>query len=134
MQANRSLGNIFFMPKDYLVFLRNFISFKTASFYIGKSVAIFHPTESRIFFESSILHCVKSVRIRSYSGPHFPVFGLNTERKCGILVRMRENADQNNSEYGLFSRSEELNFQKIYTYIHLQKRMQNPVKHPRWSV
>ena len=25
-------------------------------------------------------HCVKSVRIRSYSGPHFPVFGLNTEK------------------------------------------------------
>ena len=24
--------------------------------------------------------CVKSVRIRSYSGPHFPAFGLNTER------------------------------------------------------
>ena len=24
-------------------------------------------------------HCVKSVRIRSYSGPHFPAFGLNTE-------------------------------------------------------
>ena len=26
------------------------------------------------------MHCVKSVRIRSYSGPHFPAFGLNTER------------------------------------------------------
>ena len=25
-------------------------------------------------------HCVKSVRIRRYSGPHFPTFGLNTER------------------------------------------------------
>ena len=25
-------------------------------------------------------YCVKSVRIRSYSGPHFPTFGLNTER------------------------------------------------------
>ena len=112
MQANRSLGNIFFMPEDYLVFLRNFISFKTASFYIGKSVAIFHPTES-----------LKKICMWSYSGPHFPVFGLNTERKCGILVRMRENADQNNSEYGHFSPSEELNFQKIYTYIHLQKRM-----------
>ena len=24
--------------------------------------------------------CVKSVRIRSYSGPHFPAFELNTER------------------------------------------------------
>ena len=26
------------------------------------------------------LHCVKSDRIRCYSGPHFPAFGLNTER------------------------------------------------------
>ena len=25
-------------------------------------------------------HCVKSVRIRSYSGQHFPALGLNTER------------------------------------------------------
>ena len=25
-------------------------------------------------------HCVKSVRIRSYSGPYFPAFELNTER------------------------------------------------------
>ena len=25
-------------------------------------------------------HCVKSVRIRSYSGPYFPAFRLNTER------------------------------------------------------
>ena len=25
-------------------------------------------------------HYVKSVRIRSYTGPHFPAFGLNTER------------------------------------------------------
>ena len=46
-------------------------------------------------------HCMKSVRIRSYFGPHFPVFGLNR----GISpysVRMKENADQNNSEYGHF--------------------------------
>ena len=42
-------------------------------------------------------HCVKSVRIQIYYGPHFPAFGLNTES---------ENADQNNSEYGHFSRSE----------------------------
>ena len=24
-------------------------------------------------------HCVKSIRVRSYSGPYFPAFGLNTE-------------------------------------------------------
>ena len=26
-----------------------------------------------------IIHCVKNVRIRSYSGPYFPAFELNTE-------------------------------------------------------
>ena len=31
-------------------------------------------------------HCVKNVRIRSYSGSHFPAFGLP------YSVRMRENA------------------------------------------
>ena len=30
-------------------------------------------------------HCVISVRIRSYSGPHFPGFGLNTERNSVSL-------------------------------------------------
>ena len=45
------------------------------------------------------LHCVKSVRIRSYSGPYFLAFGLNAEI---YSVRMRGNADQNNSEYVLF--------------------------------
>ena len=48
-------------------------------------------------------HCVKCVRIRSYSGPHFPAFGLNISP---YSVRMRENADQNNSAYGHFSRTE----------------------------
>ena len=38
-----------------------------------------------------ILHCVKSVGIWSFSGPHFPALGLNT--------------DQKNPNYGHFSRS-----------------------------
>ena len=45
-------------------------------------------------YESSYLkfnHCVKSVRIQRFSGPY--------------SVRMRENKDQKNSEYGHFSRS-----------------------------
>ena len=33
-----------------------------------------------IFQILRVMHCTKSVRIRSYSGPHFPAFGLNTER------------------------------------------------------
>ena len=32
-----------------------------------------------VLLETTI-HCVKSVRIWSYSGPHFPAFGLNKER------------------------------------------------------
>ena len=44
------------------------------------------------------LHCVKSVRIRCYSGPLLRSISLYT-------VRMRENADQSNSEYGHFLRS-----------------------------
>ena len=39
--------------------------------------ALIHLTEKI----SNQLHCVKSVRIRSFSGPYFPAFGLNTERK-----------------------------------------------------
>ena len=33
-------------------------------------------------------HCVKRVGIRSFSGPYFPVFGLNTER-CGVYFRIQ---------------------------------------------
>ena len=50
-----------------------------------------------------IIHCVKSVRIRSYSGPHFPAFGLSTERysvslrvqsECGKMgTRISPNTD-----------------------------------------
>ena len=36
-----------------------------------------HSTRS-FDFRGLLRHCVKSVRIRSYSGLHFPTFGLNT--------------------------------------------------------
>ena len=45
----------------------------------------------------AVPHCVKGVRIWSYSGPHFPAFGQSISP---YSVRMRENTDQNNSEYG----------------------------------
>ena len=52
-------------------------------------------------------NCVKSVCIRSFTGPYFPTLGLNTE-KYGVppySVRIRENTDQKNSKYGHFSRT-----------------------------
>ena len=67
---------------------------------------------NRDFFQltlfNSVTHYVNSILIRSYSGPHLPAFWLNTERDAISLssVRMQENADQNNSEYGYFLRSD----------------------------
>ena len=43
---------------------------------------------------------MKRVHIRSFSGPYFPAFGLNTEKK--------------NSEYGHFSRSVDFQLQEYY--------------------
>ena len=53
--------------------------------------------------EINHIHCVKCVRIPSYSGPYFPAFGLNTERyglplriqcECGkIWTRITPNMD-----------------------------------------
>ena len=51
----------------------------------------FDPSTSHTEFPHDKCHCVKSVHIRSYSIP--------------CPVRMRENSDQNNSEYGHFLRS-----------------------------
>ena len=40
----------------------------------------FPHKESNYNLRNSTTHCVKNVRIRSYSGPHFSAFGLTTER------------------------------------------------------
>ena len=42
--------------------------------------------EAEIYLGLWLTHCVKSVRIRSFSGPYFPTFGLNTE-KYGVSIR-----------------------------------------------
>ena len=57
---------------------------------------------------ATVHHCVKSVHIRSYSGPHFPLIrteccvSLSIQSEC---EKMGENADRNNSEYRHFLRS-----------------------------
>ena len=59
--------------------------------------------------------CVKSVRIRSFSGPYFPVFGLNSERYVVSLysVRTRENTNPKNSKYEHFSRRGNVAFSRL---------------------
>ena len=59
--------------------------------------------------ESFEYHSKKPLREKcpysEFFGPFFPTFGLNKER-YGVSLRVRENKDQKNSEYGHFSRSE----------------------------
>ena len=55
--------------------------------------------------------CVKSVRIRSYSGLHFPAFGLNTER-YGISLRIQ-------SECGKMRTRITPNMDTFHTVVHV---------------
>ena len=60
--------------------------------FVGQSTDSFTLIAKPRCCDRKINCCVKSVRIRSDSGPY--------------SVRIRENTDQNNSEYGHFLRSE----------------------------
>ena len=42
------------------------------------------------FFQN---HCMKSVRIQSFSDPYFPAFGLNTE-KYGVSLRIQSECEK----------------------------------------
>ena len=39
------------------------------------------------------MHCAKIVGIRSYSGPHFPAFALNTER-YSLSLRIQSKCEE----------------------------------------
>ena len=58
---------------------------------------------------SKIKHCLKSVQIRSFSGPYFPAFGPNTKR-YGVSPRIQSEygkiRTRKNSVFGQFSHSE----------------------------
>ena len=41
---------------------------------------IFNPFCAHVSIYFKACHCVKRVRVQSFSGPYFPAFGLNTER------------------------------------------------------
>ena len=59
------------------------------------------------------LHCVKSIQIRSFSGPYFPVFELNTAIyfvNLGIQSEYREIRTRKNSVLGHFSRRVSIKF------------------------
>ena len=45
------------------------------------------------------IHCVRSIRILSYSGPHFPAFELNTERYFVSLRMLRTRITPNTDTF-----------------------------------
>ena len=109
--------NIFFSKKVYFLnksiiklfstFSRLWFMVKLIKYFLRSIVT--DGNIMTIFSSPVIKHCVKHlVRIRSYSGSHFPAFGLNTKR-YSVSLRIKseggENMDQNNSEYRHFSRS-----------------------------
>ena len=102
-QKNGSFGwqNVLFLFIYLFIYL--FLCFFFSSFFFSFFLSFFLSLFIYLFIREKNLnnrkkHCVKNVRIRSYSGP-------NTDNS----VRMRENTNQNNSEYGHFSRSESIN-------------------------
>ena len=71
-----------------------------------QGIKIFQNFHNDIPLENTIaIHYVKTVRIRSYSGPYIPHLDW-TRSISPYSVRRRENTNQNNSEYGHFSGSD----------------------------
>ena len=95
------------MPFDTLPKFNKILSRQNNICLIGKSMSLgkfLLWLILSISFNLFLLCSVKSIRIWSYSGLCFPAFRLNT-RISLYSVRMLENTDQNNSEYGHFLRS-----------------------------
>ena len=67
-----------------------------------------------------LCHCVKSVRIRSYSGPYFSAFGLNTVR-CGVSFRIQ-------SEHGKIRTRVTPNTDTFYTVYSMARMIRTNLK------
>ena len=116
-QDNTYLKNINFWEINFCIYFRGWKFYNPSWWFIftdGEVLIsrglIFAVGKYVIFMSSMILagwetnferisedaQCVKSVRIRSFSGPYFPAFWLNTENK--VLSPNAENANQKNFE------------------------------------
>ena len=73
--------------------------------------------------DCNVNYCAKSVLIRSYSGPNFPAFGLNTER-YGVSFRIE-------SECGKMWTRATPNTDTFYTVNINYSSFQSHLKKPR---
>ena len=79
-------------------------------------------------------YCVKSVRIRSFSGPHFPTFGLNMERDTvrirskGGKIRTRKTRNMDTfhalhfAKLEVYERNKNLEITKINVHVKCPKQ------------
>ena len=59
-------------------FVKKYLILQLFSSFFSAIILFIKISQKRNYLVS---HCVKSVHDRSYSGPHFSAFGLNTERR-----------------------------------------------------
>ena len=83
--------------------------------------------ESQIFHFWTSKHCVKSVQIRSFSGPYFPPLGLDMER-YGVSLRIQSECGKirtrKNSVFRHFSRGAKLVISKSTSLLlHIRKNI-----------
>ena len=84
-------------------YLKLFVSFKKSrkilyhswckSKYILVYLDFIHLPQNKYLLKTQrklSIYCVKSVRIRSYSGPYFSSFGLNTEKIAMIVMNLKK--------------------------------------------
>ena len=75
-------------------------------------------------------HCVKSVQIRSFSGPYFPAFGMNPEiysvNHC-IHSKCEKVWTRKNSVFGHFSRSD-----KRLLFSHIKVTRPKTILFSKW--
>ena len=83
--------------------------------------------------QSKKSYCVKSVRIWSYSGPHFPAFWLNTnfiQSECGKMwTRITLSTDSKRVQQG-FTRSKEYKYKFLFLCTFLIFQVS---RHLRWA-
>ena len=104
MQENRKTGSWII---NYNTLVRKIIhncgKCQSVRVRFGKEIMADLPKDR---FSESPSHCVKSVKIRSFFGPYFPSFGLNTERygvSLGIHSECGKKRTRKNSVFGHFS-------------------------------
>ena len=81
--------------------------------YDAKNIGLYRDGGLSIFNKCSGPHCVKSLRIRSNSGPHFQASVLNTER-YGVSLRIQ-------SECGKMRTRTISNMNTFYAVLQMEK-------------